>query len=120
MPDEADAESGGERFPRRQPLLMQRPRVLTVSARPLEIAYSQADARLGLFLTHRLSIARDSSKERSHEEEGGRGWYAYTSALVLGRTREDPLAASDVHGGARVREGTRGDEERRKRIIGCT
>lgn len=44
-----------------------------MSAPPLEIAYSQADVRLGLFLTHRLSIDRDSSKERSQPERRGEG-----------------------------------------------
>lgn len=66
---------------------------MTVSAPPLEIAYSQADVRLGLFLTHRLSIDRDSSKERRQpdEEEEMRGEEERVHAYVfsaLGGWRE--------------------------------
>lgn len=71
---------------------------MTVSAPPLEIAYSQADVRLGLFLTHRLSIDRDSSKERrqpDEEEEVRRNGYVF-SALgggeSLGRRRRRRIA----------------------------
>lgn len=54
-----------------------------MSAPPLEIAYSQADVRLGLFLTHRLSIDRDSSKERSQPEEEVRDEGTRTCFLPL-------------------------------------
>lgn len=79
-----------------------------MSAPPLEIAYSQADVRLGLFLTHRLSIDCDSSKERSQPERRGARRDAYVfSAFAAGM----PGGGEDLPG----RKGG-GDEEDHPRL----
>lgn len=81
------------------------PRVWAV--RSLEIAHSQVDVRLRLFLTHRLSIARDSSKERSAVPRAG----ALLGFIRVGR--QDAREPSELSTLAEL-----SGERRIKRIIG--